>query len=50
MQAPHMQENGRSQAREERSKRAYAGMQAHGMQRHSSRETVLGSFLLYLAI
>jgi hypothetical protein len=41
-----MQENGRSQAREERSKRAYADMHAHGMQRHSSRETVLDSFFV----
>jgi hypothetical protein len=24
----------------------YTGMQAHGMQRHSSRETVLGSFFV----
>jgi hypothetical protein len=45
-----MQENGRSQAHAGRSKRAYSDMQTHGIQRHSSQEIVLGSFLLYHAI
>jgi hypothetical protein len=41
-----MQENGRSQAHAGRSKRVYADMQIHGMQRHSSQETVLDSFFV----